>query len=171
MRPPLKSSRTMLLSRSLMSSSGNVRSTRASSVTSPEREKYPTPELNSTTRVIGSVTAGFTSCFASAGAAASSSLSAPMPAPTPSAPATGATKSHLPVAIECPPREFPRAGCEPFGRAPAAGPIIPDPVCGQPPGHRGRYEPRGAFGGGSHDTSADPCEVVYPEKSAHHHDF
>src|SRR5205814_1914884 len=41
----------MLLSRSLTSASGKVRSTRASPSTSPLRAKYPTPLLNRTTRL------------------------------------------------------------------------------------------------------------------------
>src|SRR5207302_1002579 len=121
MRPLLKSSSTMLLSRSLTSDSGNVRSTRASPSTSPLREKYPTPLLNSTTRVIGRLTAGFRSCFASP---AANSLSAPSPAPMPSAPATGATISHL-LAIGRPPPGAPvwggQVGSYPGGAAGVTG--------------------------------------------------
>src|SRR5436190_21494857 len=108
MRPLPKSSRVMLFRRSLTSASGKVRSTRASPSTSPLRLKYPTPLLNSTTRVIGRLTAGFRSCLASP---APRNRSAPMPAPTPSAPASGATSSHLLSVI----------ANSPGGRRPGAG--------------------------------------------------
>src|SRR5262249_59231197 len=49
------------LMRSLMSCSGNERSTRASPSISPLRVKWPTPELNRITCEIGRLTAGFRS--------------------------------------------------------------------------------------------------------------
>ena len=55
--PPPRSCRTMLLSRSLMSSTWNCRSTLASPSTSPRCSKKPTPELNSTTLFSGSASA------------------------------------------------------------------------------------------------------------------
>src|SRR5262245_48679713 len=120
----------MLFRRSLTSASGKLRSTRASSVTSPLREKYPTPLLNRTTRVTGSDTAGLTSCFASPGAApAPRSLSAPKPAAIPSTPAAGATSSHF-IDMAEPPQGSPDVGREWSGVRPRLTPIIPDPLPG-----------------------------------------
>src|SRR5687767_7554751 len=80
----------MLLSRSLTSDSGKCRSTRASPSTSPEREKYPTPELNRTTRVTGRLTAGLTSCLFSSALSSRS-----VPTPTPTAPNAGTAHNSL----------------------------------------------------------------------------
>src|SRR5262245_3832281 len=135
----------MLFRRSLTSASGKLRSTRASSVTSPLREKYPTPLLNRTTRVTGSDTAGLTSCLASPGAApAPRSPSAPKPAAIPSTPATGATSSHF-IDMAEPPQGSPEVGRGRSGVRPRLTPIIPDPLRPGPPGHpRSLHLPRGS---------------------------
>ena len=93
MRPLPKSSSTMLLSRSLMSLSGNVRSTRASPSTSPLRREVTHAAVEQHHPRDRQARRRLQVLLRLAGAA--NSLFTPTPAPMPSAPATGATSSHL----------------------------------------------------------------------------
>src|SRR5262245_54091171 len=94
MWPPSRSLTTMLLIRSLMSDTGNDRSTRASPSTAPSLWKYPTPAAHGTTCPIGNC------------AARAPGSSSPLPAgralspgtPT-SATAAAAAAAHAPAII------------------------------------------------------------------------